>query len=159
MLYTLNQLVNKAKNLRPAFAEIGEDLVNSIKRRFAMATVPDGTPWVPNSQVTIERYLGVFKGSRKKDGSSSKAGQASTASKKPLMGETKTLRSTINYQLDGAFSVGIGSSKIQAAMLQFGGTRAQFPHLWGDIPERPFLGVSTSDRQNILDIICSYLVE
>ncbi|WP_248594777.1 hypothetical protein [Candidatus Accumulibacter contiguus] len=25
-----------------------------------------------------------------------------------------------------------------AAMQQFGGTKARFPHLWGDIPARPF---------------------
>ena len=46
-----------------------------------------------------------------------------------------------------------------AAMQQFGGTKSQFPHLWGDIPARPFLGISTADKQNIRDIIGSYLVE
>lgn len=159
VLDTLNQLVGRAKNLRPAFVEIGEDLVDSTRRRFATATAPDGTPWAPNSQVTIDRYLGVFKGSHKKDGSLSKAGQARTASKKPLTGETKTLQSSINYQLDGDVGVGIGSPKVQAAMMQFGGTEAQFPHLWGDIPGRIFLGVSSADKQNILEIIGSYLVK
>lgn len=33
----------------------------------------------------------------------------------------------------------VGSNKPYAAMMQFGGTREQFPHLWGDIPARPFL--------------------
>ncbi|WP_339521619.1 phage virion morphogenesis protein [Pseudomonas sp. EL_65y_Pfl2_R96] len=33
----------------------------------------------------------------------------------------------------------IGSNKPYAAMMQFGGEQADFPHLWGDIPGRPYL--------------------
>jgi phage gpG-like protein len=47
---------------------------------------------------------------------------------------------------------------VYAAMQQFGGTKAEFPHLWGDIPERPFLGVS-DDEKEILEIISDYLIE
>jgi phage virion morphogenesis protein len=159
VLDTLNQLVNKAQNLRPAFAEIGEDLVDSTKRRFSAATSPDGKAWAANSPVTIARYLGVYSSSFKKDGSLSKAGTARSASKKPLTGETKALQTTINYQLIGETGVNVGSPMVYAAMQQFGGTKSQFPHLWGDIPARPFLGISTADKQNILDIIGSYLVD
>jgi phage gpG-like protein len=42
-------------------------------------------------------------------------------------------------------------------MQQFGGSKSEFPHLWGDIPERPFLGISDDDRSNILDIVQSHL--
>lgn len=153
----LAQLVARGKNLRPAFLEIGEDMVESTKQRFSTATSPDGTPWASNSPVTLENYLGAFKGSRKKDGSLSKAGTKRSESKKPLTGETKSLQKTISYQVEDSSSVSIGSPKVYAAMHQFGGTTAQFPHLWGDIPARPFLGVSSSDRENILDIIGSYL--
>lgn len=159
VLDTLNQLVSRAQNLRPAFAEIGEDLVDSTKRRFATATGPDGTPWAPNSSVTVDRYLGIFKGSHKKEGTLSKAGQARSAAKKPLTGETRALQTTINYQLQGAVGVSIGSPMVYAAIQQFGGTKSQFPHLWGDIPARPFLGVSQADKANILDIMGSYLVK
>jgi phage gpG-like protein len=38
-------------------------------------------------------------------------------------------------------------------MMQFGGTKSQFPHLWGDIPARPFVGVSDADKAAILDVI------
>lgn len=154
----LAQLSERAQNLRPAFAKIGEDLVESTKRRFATATAPDGTPWAPNSPVTVARYLGMFKSSHKKDGAPSKAGQARSAAKKPLTGETRALQTSINYQLQGAHGVGIGSPMVYAAIQQFGGTMSQFPHLWGDIPARPFLGVSATDKVNILDILGSYLV-
>ncbi|MFJ4141427.1 phage virion morphogenesis protein [Pseudomonas sp. NPDC089734] len=33
----------------------------------------------------------------------------------------------------------VGSNKPYAAMMHFGGSKASFPHLWGDIPSRPFL--------------------
>lgn len=42
-------------------------------------------------------------------------------------------------------------------MMQFGGTKAAFPHLWGDIPARPFLGLSTQDESDILDTISEAL--
>ena len=177
VLAVLAQLSERAQNLRPAFAEIGEDMVESTKRRFATATAPDGTPWAPNSPVTVARYLGIFKNTHnsdgslrkgggdviksalKKDGTLSKSGQARSAAKKPLTGETRALQTTINYQLQGAHGVSIGSPMVYAAMQQFGGTKSQFPQLWGDIPARPFLGVSATDKTNILDILGSYLVK
>ena len=33
----------------------------------------------------------------------------------------------------------VSSNKPYAAMMQFGGEQAHFPHLWGDIPARPYL--------------------
>lgn len=170
VLDMLGELARRCSNLKPAMKEIGEDLVTSTKARFASATSPDGAPWAANSQVTIDRFLGLHitnyrkdgsiipNRNLKKDGSLSKQGAARAGAKTPLTGETKTLRSTINYQLDGNSSVRIGSPKVYAAMQQFGGTKAQWPHLWGDIPARPFLGVSNADKANILDIIGNYLV-
>jgi phage virion morphogenesis protein len=33
----------------------------------------------------------------------------------------------------------VGSNKPYAAMMQFGGEQSDLPHLWGDIPARPYL--------------------
>lgn len=160
VLDALGELYKRSKNMQPALREIGEDIVESTERRFATATDPDGKPWAPNSTATtIPFYLGAFSGSHKKDGTLSKRGAARLASKKPLTGETKALQSTINYQLDGSTGVRIGSPMVYAAMQQFGGTKAEFPHLWADIPARPFLGISEADKANILDIVGSYLVK
>ena len=157
VLDVLNQMVSRMIDLRPALNEIGEDMVQSTKDRFVSATAPDGTPWQKNSDVTLERYLGLFASSHKKDGTLSKAGEKRLGNKKPLTGETHALAGQINYQVNGSSSVSIGSPMVYAAMEQFGGTRAEFPHLWGDIPARPFLGVSDSDSANIVDIVSSYL--
>jgi len=44
-------------------------------------------------------------------------------------------------------------------MQQFGGTRSAFPNLWGDIPARPFLGISAEDEVAVLDIIDEWLTQ
>lgn len=38
----------------------------------------------------------------------------------------------------------VGSNKPYAAMMQFGGVQADFPHLWGDVPARPYLPMDAS---------------
>jgi phage gpG-like protein len=42
-------------------------------------------------------------------------------------------------------------------MQQFGGTKAEFPNLWGDIPPRPFLGLSIEDEIMIRQTLESWL--
>lgn len=158
VLVVLDELLGRMDDMSPALLEIGEDQMHSVKRRFATATAPDGSAWAPNKQSTIDAYLGVFKGSYKKDGSVSKKGAARTASKKPGTGETKALQTTINYQLLGTDTVAIGSPQVYAAMFNFGGTKAAFPNLWGDIPAREAFGFSEADQANILDIVRSYLL-
>ena len=159
VLDMLAELQRRCNNLKPAMQEIGIDIVASTKRRFADAVSPDGTPWAPNStQTTIPFYLAAFGGSYKKDGTLSNKGQARSASKKPLTGETKALRTTINYQLDGTSGVRIGSPMVYAAMQQFGGVTSPRSMIPGKIiPARAFLGLSSADNANIVDIVRSYL--
>lgn len=159
VLDVLSELGRRVQNPGPALKEIGESIVDSTMRRFATATSPEGVAWAPNSPLTtIPFYLGAFGGSHKKDGSLSKRGEARSASKKPLTGKTKALGTTIRYQLNGSSSVRIGSRLPYAAMQQFGGTTSPRSMIPGKIiPARPFLGVSSSDRVNILDIVSSYL--
>lgn len=156
VLAALVRLRSRTSNLGPVLMAIGEDLVASTRQRFATATAPDGTPWAANSEVTISRYLGLTKGNYKKDGSLSKKGEARAASKKPLTGESKQLGQQIHYRVEGNV-LEVGSAMEYAAMQQFGGTKAQFPHLWGDIPARPFLGISAADRATIEETISDYL--
>jgi phage gpG-like protein len=60
--------------------------------------------------------------------------------------------------------VEVGSSLEYAAVQQLGARRGQFgrtrrgaPIPWGDIPARPYLGISQADSSAILDIISQYL--
>ncbi|MDZ4239441.1 MAG: phage virion morphogenesis protein [Hydrogenophaga sp.] len=152
----LQAMLDRAKDFRPVLAEIGEDMAESTKRRFATTTAPDGTPWAPNSATTLARYSDLF--ARKKDGTLTKKVQAKIAGKKPLTGETRALATTINYQVLSDNEVGTGSPMVYAAMQQFGGKKSDFPNLWGNIPARPFLGASESDKINIADLVRSYML-
>lgn len=152
----LQGMLDRAKNFRPVLAEIGEDQTESTKRRFSTAKSPDGTPWAQNSATTIARYGDLF--ARKKDGTRSKKIEAKIAGKKPLTGETRALATTINYQVLSDNEVGTGSPMVYASMMNHGGKKSDFPHLWGDIPARVFLGASEADKINIADLVRSYML-
>ena len=58
----------------------------------------------------------------------------------------------------------VGSTRIYAGTHQFGAQRGAYgtntkgaPIPWGDIPARPFLGVSDADKKTILEIINKHL--
>ncbi|MFK3602796.1 hypothetical protein [Pseudomonas sp. AP19] len=50
----------------------------------------------------------------------------------------------------------VGSDKPYAAMMQFGGG-ADFPHLWGDIPARPFLPMDAKGNLQSKKAECAIL--
>ena len=146
----LKNLAGRVSDLRPALKAIGEDLANSTQQRFADSKAPDGTPWEPNSPATIARHVHGVKGTKTKDGQRlTKKGAARWDSKKPLIGETKNLGEQIHWELQGSNAVVVYSTMEYTAMQQFGGKKSQFPHLWGDIPARPFFGLSDADQASI----------
>ena len=124
---------------------IGQGIEERIDARFAGSTGPDGQRWKPNSPLTLAREalrLAVSEGNRRKGGSLNKRGTERLAAKKPLIGETGTLRNQIAALADGAGVTVTAGATVYAAIQQFGGTRAEFSHLWGDIPARPFMPVT-----------------
>jgi phage virion morphogenesis protein len=136
ILRALQNLQQATDNLQPALTEIGERLTESTKQRFSSQTSPGGQRWPANSPVTIER-----KGLNQ-----------------PLI-DGGYLLEQIHYNLIGQDALEIGSPMEYAAMQQFGGTKSEFPHLWGDIPARPFLGISEADKNEILSILDRHLSE
>lgn len=130
----LTRAAASGRNLTPMLKNMGEELLNSTLERFDKSLAPDGSAWAPNSPVTLARKRGS----------------------QPLVGETGLLSTEIDYQVSGHELV-LASNKGYAAMQQFGGTRSRFGHLWGDIPARPFLGLSTADEQALLEIAEDYL--
>lgn len=135
VMKALQRLERAVGDISPALKEIGEVLVESTKQRFASGEGPDGNAWKGNSDVTIDR--------KGRD--------------MPLVDEG-TLMDSIHYQLSGNM-LEIGTALEYAAMQQFGGTKAEFPFLWGDIPERPFLGLSDEDENAILNILKEHLID
>jgi phage virion morphogenesis protein len=130
----LTAAAGRLDDLSPLMETIGDILVASTKKRFGEGVSPSGVKWAPNSPVTL---------ARKRD-------------PRPLFGPSGMLNSQITPHA-GADFVEIGSNRVYSAMMQFGGTKEAYPHLWGDIPARPFLGLSEADEQNILDEISEAL--
>jgi phage virion morphogenesis protein len=152
-------LVGRLSDLRPLMLEIGAEVQDSTQRRFATSTGPDGERWAPNTETTILMYLagrgGVY---GKKDGKLTKKGAGTVMGKKPLVAEGN-LAGTIDYQLDGDSAVMIGTPTIYGGVQQFGADAGSLGGgaPWGDIPARPFLGLSDADERTILDLVGSYL--
>jgi phage virion morphogenesis protein len=165
VLKALQHMIDAGRDLAPALEEIGEHLKETTKRRFGASTgPPDGERWPANSDVTLQRYLDMFKGSRKKDGDLSKKGAQRVGAKKPLIGETGNLSLTIAYVVRGN-TLEVGSPEIYAGVQQFGAKQGAFgsnrrgaPIPWGDIPARPFLGLSSDDERMVLDVISDHLL-
>lgn len=159
VLDVLRRIAAEIEDPQPLLAAFGEDLAESTKQRFATGTAPDGSRWAPNTQATYLAYLARLSGSYSKEGKRTgtrkgyldKAGRLATKGsaaamgKRPLIGAGKSLSTQIYYRVEGDTLL-IGSPQVYAAMQQFGGSKAQFPHLWGDIPARPFLGISDADE-------------
>ena len=146
--------------LRGALREMGEDLAESTRRRFVTSTAPDGSRWAPNAASTYAAM--VSKSDLRRDGRLRASSARKLAGKRPLVREGH-LADSITYQMiDGG--VEIGTSRVYAATHQYGARKGQYgrtrrgaPIPWGDIPARPFLGLSAEDERKVLDIIDRHL--
>ena len=142
----LTALRNKLGDMSPVLLAIGEDMVERIKGRFGTTTGPDGSRWAPNSQVTLIRYLEKKGGFSKKTGKITAKGQTLAIAKRPLQGESGDLARQVFRQVFSGNELMVGSNMVYAAMQQFGGTKSQFPNLWGDIPARPFFPITPDGK-------------
>lgn len=126
--------------MQKAYQRIGEHLTATTKQRFDDSVDPDGNKWASNAQSTITATL------RKKRESN----------KKPLIDSTQ-LRDSIRYQVFNEGVVvgtnrdfGINGKQVSSAVHQFGSKN-------GNIPARPFLGISHQDKRHILTDVMTHL--
>lgn len=158
-----SQLRDKVDDMAPLLMATGDDMVEDIKQRFATATAPDGTPWQANSQVTMENYIRQRGGLSKKTGKILAKGQKLAMNKRPLQGQSGDLARQFSSTVMSGTTLLVRSSMIYAAMQQYGGTKAQFPKLWGGIPARPFFPVKPDGtlypqaEAKIVDLLRQYL--
>ncbi len=129
-------------DMQPAARSIGELLLRTTRKRFDTQSSPDGVPWAPLSESTLKRK----KHNRDK-----------------VLTERGYLRGGLNYR-SGRDYVEIGSDRIYASTHQFGAGKGAFgstgsgkPIPFGDIPARPFLGVSDEDAVDIQGEIADYI--
>jgi phage gpG-like protein len=161
----LRRLAERCEHPEPAMRAIGEAFTAMTRRSFETSTDPWGRRWQPNSQATIGAMLTRPGGNwRKKDGKLSAKGAGRVMSKKPLIGETGVLSGSSIFYEAGDTALDFGSSAIQAAIQQLGGAKAEFPHLWGDIPARPFIPVdrygspAPAAEAAVVDVVQEFLL-
>lgn len=140
------RLQQRLGNLAPVMRAISLDLVGVVEDAFAREADPvTGEPWDPLSPLTIAR--------RQKQG------------RWPgkILQQTGRLVASITPSHSGT-EAAAGTNDERAGVLQFGAAAGAFgstkggrPIPFGDIPARPFLGLSDEGRQDILDLMARYL--
>ena len=126
----LNNIIDAGNNLEPAFAEIGEYLIEATQERFKLEIGPNGEPWEPLAPETLARKKGEDR----------------------ILQHSGTLRDQLNYQISGR-TLTFGSNQEYAATHQFGRED-------DGIPARPFLGLTKSpwdDKDEIVEILQDHL--
>ncbi len=150
----LKQLDSQLDDLSPVMAGIGEILVQSTQDRMLKGEQPDGQKFAPRSPTTLQVY----------------AARGFRYGAQPL-NKSGEMRQQLHYDAS-ARGVTWGSNAIQAAVMQFGAEKGAFGSYegkgfggskttlstpWGNIPARPFLGVSDADRSAIVEEIEDWL--
>lgn len=143
----LRRLVHAGQDLTPAMREIASILEEAAEEAFQSQRAPDGTPWADLSDHT--------KAARRKRGKW--PGQ--------ILQITGDLAGSLTSAYDATSAVA-GSNLVYAPTHQFGAEEGAFgktpggrPIPFGDIPARPFLGISDEAKDDILDAINNHLVE
>jgi len=111
---------------------IGAEVETQTQERFDEQKSPEGKTWQDLAEKTKKYYARKFPGMRRS----------------LLIGEG-SLRDSIESQVDD-WSVLVGATKVYAATHQFGR---------GKIPARPYLGISTSNADEIMAIAQQFLAE
>lgn len=132
-LAALDRVVAASGNAQPLFSEIGSDLEASTRRRFETQTAPDDTPWLPLSEQWRER----------------KQEKGYPDSILRMRGD---LLNSIAFEAGDDFVSIIAGPSDYAAVHQFG-------YAPGNIPGRPFLGLSAEDATKIEAAASGFLLE
>lgn len=129
-------------DLTPLHREIAGYMIKATRERFQAGTAPDGTRWRQKSPTTLAEYVRRGHGNRPR----------------PLIGPSERLGKEITGtgSADGAE---IGSALIYSAVMQFGAAKGALGKRapWGNIPARPWLGVSEEDATRIVQLADIYL--
>lgn len=142
----LNDLLARTSDLSPAMREIAGVLADIAEQSFADETAPHGTAWPDLSDITKERRAKIGKW----PGSILQVSGQLAGSIQPDYGKDFAVAST---NKDYA-----GTQQFGAKKGEFGKTPRGAPIPWGDIPPRPFMGLSSEGKEEILSVINKYLL-
>lgn len=134
-------------DMTPVYDDISEYLLDQRRQRFASGTDPEGKPWAPKTQGTLDRYKRLGYGTLNR----------------PLIGPSKALSRQIQ-RIVSKDGVVIGSSLAYARTMQEGAAKGAFgsdsrgnPLPWGNIPARRWLDLSSEEELEIVAIAEEHL--
>lgn len=158
----LKETQKKFTHLKKYFDLVGEALLLSTDQRYRLQISPLGVRWAPNSHVTIQRYIskrrGFTKPSKGKSRTLNVKGLLSLQSKQ-ILRDRGTLQDLMHYRSTNK-KLFVGPSIAASSysrMMHFGGKKVNYPKLWGDIPARPYLGVTKADKAKMIKLFGTYL--
>lgn len=123
----LQTILRRTGDLRPALANIGEQVRVQTELRWERQVDPDGVPWQPLSAFTL-------------------AWKQKNSRILRILESTGRLRDSITYQVLGD-RVTVGTNVSYAAKHQLG----------INVPQRQFLGLSQADLAEIVDLLDAYI--
>ena len=139
----------RLQNMSPAFKNIGEYMIRQREELFRDEKAPDGTPWTPLAQSTLNS---IFRKKKR----SKKAALRSVTNKK-ILTQDHHLRRTVYRAASDHVVVGPDkTSQAYAAIHQFGGKAGRGRKVL--IPARPHLGVNDEDKKEFIEIIREHLI-
>ncbi|MDD3610462.1 MAG: phage virion morphogenesis protein [Halothiobacillaceae bacterium] len=148
LLDALRDLQDRVGDLTPALHDIGQALVEGARARIRDGMDWNNQPFAPNRPATLARKRGA----------------------KPLIDTGHLVSARLHFRA-GRDTLVMGSSAVQAGVLQFGANRGAFGTdkrgralPWGDIPARPFLPIDGHDLpesalQVVRDTLADYLMD
>lgn len=163
----LRELRGRGERTLPLMQVIAQDLENSTRLRFTDGRDPNGVPWVPLSLATRIARARRASGGRvyTKDRRRTTAAftRAFLAPTQPLrdtgrLANSITSRATNDYAEVGTNVVYAKTHQFGARQGQYGRTKRGAPIPWGNVPARPFLGLSDADRQLIVERVESFIL-
>ena len=141
----LRRLLHAGTDMSPVMRKVAAHLEKSAKDSFSKQTAPEGAPWEKLKPSTIKQRQ--------------KSGHVPIK----LLQQNAVLLGSIKSDFDKTSAVA-GTNLKYARTHQFGAHKGAFgqtkrgtPLPWGDIPARPFLGVSSSAEAQIRNDIIAFI--
>lgn len=143
----LNDAIAAGRDLSPAMRGVAEALRGGVQQAFIDQQAPDGAAWAGLSEVTQE--------ARRKR----RTWPGDILRVTGRLSDSVTVDSGPDFAAAGTNLVYAGTHQFGAAKGQFGATARGVPIPWGDIPARPFLGVSADTEVEIADVLRAHLID